>query len=352
MENIKIVVDAYGGDNAPKEVVLGTKKAVENIKDLTVVLTGKRDVLENLLNENDIDKNRIEIVDAQDVITNDDTPTVAIKQKTESSLVKAFDLLKTDESVKGLVSAGSTGAVLTGAFLKVGRIKGVSRPVLAPVIPTMKGTPVILTDSGANMDCKPENLVHFALMANKYAQTMFGIEKPRIALLSVGTEDHKGNDLVKKTFPYLKQLDINFVGNMEARDLLSGDYDIVVADGFAGNVALKTCEGTLQTLLGILKDDIKSHIMSKIGYLFMKGTFKRLKKSFDYNAYGGSPFLGVNKIVIKCHGSSKAESFYQSIKQAYNLSQSDMIEKLSTSVNNLDIKFEDWLCLNKKFWMI
>ena len=341
MEKIKVVVDAYGGDNAPEQVVLGAKKAIENIENLTVVLTGKKEVLEELLNKNSVDKSRIEIVDAQDVISNDDTPTVAIKQKKESSLVKAFELLKTDESVKGLVSAGSTGAVLTGAFLKIGRIKGVSRPVLAPVIPTIKGTPVILTDSGANMDCKPENLVHFALMASKYAETMFGIKNPRVALLSVGTEDHKGNDLVKKTFPYMKQLPINFVGNMEARDLLSGDFDVVVADGFAGNVALKTCEGTLKTLLDILKSDIKSHTMSKIGYLFMKGTFKRLKKSFDYNAYGGSPFLGVNKMVIKCHGSSKAESFYQSIKQAYNLGQSDMIEKLSTSVNNLDIKFED-----------
>ena len=341
MENIKIVVDAYGGDNAPEQVVLGVKKAVENINNLTVVLTGKKEVLEELLIKNQIDKNRIEIIDAQDVITNDDTPTVAIRQKTESSLVKAFDLLRHDETVKGLVSAGSTGAILTGVFLKVGRIKGVSRPVLAPVIPTIKGTPVILTDCGANVDCKPENLVHFALMANKYAQTMLGIENPRVALLSNGTEDHKGNDLVKKTFPYMKQLDINFVGNMEARDLLSGDYDVVVADGFAGNVALKTCEGTLKTLLDILKDDIKSHTMSKIGYLFMKGTFKRLKSKFDYNAYGGSPFLGSSKLVIKCHGSSKAESFYQSIKQAYDFCQSDMIEKISTSVNSIDIKFED-----------
>ena len=341
MNTIKIVVDAYGGDNAPEQVVLGAKKAVENIKNLKVILTGKKQVLLELSNKNEIDMSKIEIVDAQDVITNDDTPTFAIKQKKESSLVKAFELLKIDEDIKGLVSAGSTGAVLTGAFLKIGRIKGVSRPVLAPVIPTLKGTPVILTDSGANMDCKPENLVHFALMASRYAETMFGIKNPRVALLSVGTEDHKGNDLVKKTFPYMKQLPINFVGNMEARDLLSGDFDVVVADGFAGNVALKSCEGTLKTLLDLLKTDIKSHTISKIGYLFMKGTFKRLKKSFDYDAYGGSPFLGVNKIVIKCHGSSKAESFYQSIRQAYELGQSDMIDNLATSVNNLEIKFED-----------
>ena len=341
MEQIKIVVDAYGGDNAPNEVVLGTKKAIENIKDLKVVLTGKKEVLEQLLAENKIDADRVEIIDAQDVISNDDTPTVAIRQKAESSLVKAFDLLKTDETVKGLVSAGSTGAVLTGAFLKVGRIKGVSRPVLAPVIPTVKGTPVILTDSGANMDCKPINLIHFALMASKYAEAMFGTKSPRVALLSVGTEDHKGNELVKKTFPYMKEIGINFVGNMESRDLLSGDYDVVVADGFAGNVALKSCEGTLKTLLGILKSDIKSHISSKIGYLFMRGTFKRLRAKFDYDKYGGSPFLGINKLVIKCHGSSKAESFYQSIKQAYTLGQSDMIQSVSQAVNSVDIKIEE-----------
>ena len=268
-------------------------------------------------------------------------PTVAIKTKTNSSLVKAFESLKNDESVLGMVSAGSTGAVLTGGFLKVGRIKGVSRPALAPVLPTLKGTPVILIDSGANMDCKPINLIHFALMASKYTESMFGIKNPRIALLSVGTEDHKGNDLVKKTFPYLKQLPINFVGNMEARDLLSGNYDVVVADGFAGNVALKTCEGTLLTLMEILKSDIKSHTLSKLGYVFMKGTFKRLKSKFDYNKYGGSPFLGINKIVIKCHGSSKAESFYQSIKQAYTLGQSNLIQNISTSVNNIDIKVEE-----------
>ena len=342
MEYKKVIVDGFGGDNAPNEVVKGIKKALDSIEDLKVVVTGKIEEIQSASKEIGLEESeRFEIVDARDVITNDDVPTVAIKQKTESSLVKAFELLKNDESALGLVSAGSTGAVLTGAFLKIGRIKGVSRPVLAPVLPTAQGTPVILTDSGANMDCKPINLIHFALMAKNYAQNMFKIENPRIALLSVGTEDHKGNDLVKKTFPYMKQIGINFVGNMEARDMLSGDFDIIVADGFAGNVALKSCEGTLKTLLGILKSDIKSHTMSKIGYLFMKGTFKRLKASFDYDKYGGSPFLGVKKLVLKCHGSSKAESFYQTIKQAYNLGQSDMIKSLEDAVNGLDITIEE-----------
>ena len=342
MEYKKVVIDGYGGDNAPVEVVKGIKKALDNIADLKVVVTGKKEELLACAKETGLENcDRLEIVDAQDVITNDDTPTVAIKTKTESSLVKAFEVLKNNEDVIGLVSAGSTGAVLTGGFLKIGRIKGVSRPVLAPIMPTVAGTPVILTDSGANMDCKPINLLHFALMASKYCEIMFGIKNPRVALLSVGTEDHKGNELVKKTFPYMKQIGVNFIGNMEARDLLSGDFDVVVADGFAGNVALKSCEGTLKALLGILKSDIKSHTASKIGYLFMKGTFKRLKAKFDYDKYGGSPFLGINKLVIKCHGSSKAESFYQSIKQAYTLGQSGIVSSVAESINNLDIKIEE-----------
>ena len=339
MEYKKIVVDGYGGDNAPVEVVKGVKMALDKIPNLKIVLTGKTEELTSLAKENGISltDGRLEIIDAPDVITNDESPTVAIKTKKDSSLVRAFDLLKENEDIIGLVSAGSTGAVLTGGFLKIGRIKGVSRPVLAPVIPTANGKYVVLTDSGANMDCKPINLLHFALMASKYAEVMFGTKNPKVALMSVGVEDHKGNELVKKTFPYMSQISINFVGNMEARDLLSGDYDVVVADGFAGNVALKSCEGTLQTLLGILKNDIKSHFLSKLGYLFMKGTFRRLKEKFDYNNNGGSPFLGINKIVVKCHGSSSKSTFYHTIKQAFDLGQSDMIKEISTSLNNVNI---------------
>ena len=341
MEYIKIALDGFGGDNAPEEVVKGAKKALDNIKDLKIVITGKQEVLTELAGKYGIDKERFEIVDAQDVITNDDVPTVAIRTKKESSLVKAFDLVRQNEDVKAIVSAGSTGAVLTGGFLKVGRINGISRPALAPTLPTIKGSPVLLIDCGANMDSKPINLVHFALMGNKYMQSMFGIENPRVALLNVGTEDHKGNDLVKKVFPILKELPINFVGNMEARELLSGDYDVVVTDGFAGNVLLKSTEGAVKTVLKLLKADIKSHTASKIGAIFMKGTFGRLKERFDYSVYGGSPFLGVKKMVVKCHGDSTEESFYQAIKQAYSLSQSNMVAEIEKSVENLDIKIEE-----------
>lgn len=340
MEYIKIAVDGFGGDNAPEEVVKGAKKALDNIKDLKIVMTGKQQVLLELAKKYNLDNERFEIVDAQDVITNDDVPTVAIRTKKESSLVKAFDLLKQDDA-QAIVSAGSTGAVLTGGFLKVGRIDGISRPALAPTLPTLKGSPVLLIDCGANMDSKPINLVHFALMGSKYMQSMFGIQNPRVALLNVGTEDHKGNDLVKKVFPVLKQLPINFVGNMEARELLSGDYDVVVTDGFAGNVLLKSTEGAIKSVMGLLKTDIKSHTSSKIGALFMKGTFGRLKQKFDYSVYGGSPFLGVKKVVVKCHGDSKEESLYQAMKQAYLLCQSNMVQKIGEAVENLDIKIEE-----------
>lgn len=341
MEYIKIAIDGFGGDNSPDEVVKGAKKALDNIKDIKIVITGKQDVLSNLAEKFGVDKNRFEIADAQDIITNDDVPTVAIRTKKDSSLVKAFDVLKQDEDVKAIVSAGSTGAVLTGGFLKIGRLNGVSRPALAPTLPTIKGSPVLLIDCGANMDCKPINLVHFALMGSKYMQSMFGVENPRVALLSVGVEDHKGNELVKKVFPIFKELPINFVGNMEARELLSGDYDVVVTDGFAGNVLLKSTEGAVKAVLKLLKSDIKSHTASKIGAVFMKGTFGRLKARLDYSIYGGSPFLGVKKVLIKCHGDSTEESFYQGIKQAYSLTKSNMVDKIAEAVNDLDIKIED-----------
>ena len=341
MENIKVIVDAYGGDNAPEEVIKGANKALKNLENLSVIFVGKQDVIEKLCNENRVDMSRVEIIDAQDVITNNESPTEAIKTKKESTLVKGFDRLKADDSVSALVSAGSTGAVLTGGFIKIGRIKGISRPALAPTLPSLTGNPVLLIDCGANVDCKPINLVHFALMGSKYMEAMYGIKSPRVALLSNGTEDHKGNDLNKRTFPYLKQLPINFVGNMEARDILSGDYDVIVTDGFAGNVALKSTEGALMTLLKTLKSDIKSHKSSMFGALFMKGTFKRLKQKFDYSVYGGSPFLGINKIVIKAHGSSKEESFYQAIKQGYMVGKSKLVDVIAESVKGLDIKIEE-----------
>ena len=229
---MKVVVDAFGGDNAPLEVVEGAVLAVNERKDLTVVLTGKEDKIKEILNGR---TERIEIVNAEDVITNDDVPTVAIRQKKDSSLVKAFDLLKEDESVVGLVSAGSTGAILSGAIMKIGRIKGISRPALAPILPTKKDGNVIIIDSGASVDCKSEHLLHFAIMGSAYFSIVQGVESPRVALLNNGAEEHKGNELVKETYPLMKKLPINFVGNAEAREVMSGDIYVCVADDLAGN---------------------------------------------------------------------------------------------------------------------
>ena len=212
----KIAVDAMGGDNAPEQIVIGAIDAVKADKDLSVVLVGKKNDIDAVLAETDgnFDKNRVEIVDAQDVITNDESPTMAIKTKKESSLVKSFDLLMSDENAGGFVSAGSTGAVLVGAFMKVGRIKGVSRPALAPVLPTLKGNGVVLCDCGANVDCKPINLQHFAIMASAYAEAMLGVKNARVGLLNNGAEAHKGNELTQETYKLLSQTEgINFVGN-------------------------------------------------------------------------------------------------------------------------------------------
>lgn len=336
---MKIIVDAMGGDNAPQQIVLGAVDAIARDKSLTVVLVGKKTEIDRVLASLDgkFDVDRLEIIDAQDVITNDESPTMAIKTKKESSLVKAFDVLMSDENAGGFVSAGSTGAVLVGAFMKVGRIKGVSRPALAPVLPTLKGNGVVLCDCGANVDCKPLNLHHFAIMASAYAKAMLGVEKPRVGLLNNGAEAHKGNELAQETYKLLSETQgINFVGNCEARDLLSGDFDVVVSDGFNGNIALKSAEGTANTVLKLIKDGIYGGgLGAKIGALLLKPVFKNVKKKMDYNAHGGACFLGVNKVVIKSHGSSKAKSVTASILQAKSLAQNDVVKVIKDGINAL-----------------
>ncbi|MBO5655115.1 MAG: phosphate acyltransferase PlsX, partial [Clostridia bacterium] len=236
MKNYKIVVDAMGGDYAPEEVVKGALDALKEDKSLEIVLVGDLDKIDCKLFEEEGLKDRATLVDAKDIITNDDIPTVAIKQKKESSLVKAMDIVASDENVGGLVSAGSTGAVLVGAFMKIGRIKGISRPALAPMLPTVKGDQkVILCDCGANIDCKAVNLHHFAIMGSAFSKAMLGTDNPRIGLISNGAEDHKGTELNQEVFALLKEDEnLNFAGNCEARDLLSGEYDVVVSDGFNG----------------------------------------------------------------------------------------------------------------------
>ena len=326
---IKVVVDAFGGDNAPVEIIKGGIDALSKNDELFIIFTGDKERIEEILeSEKCAFLDRIEIIDAKEIIENNESPTVAIRTKKDSSLVKAFDELRTNDEVAGFVGAGSTGAVLTGAFLKLGRLSGVSRPALCPILPTIKGTPVAIVDCGANMDCKSEYLEQCAMMGNVYLNAI-GVKNPRIALLNVGTEDHKGDSRTKDVFAMLREnKGINFVGTMEARDLLTGDYDWIVTDGFAGNVLLKSAEGAVRSLLKVMKSEIKSSFFSKIGALFMRKTFKVLKHRFNYKAYGGAVLLGCKKLVIKAHGSSDALCISVCIDQMYNMDKNKLVDKI------------------------
>ena len=338
---MKIVVDCYGNDLGAKVAVEGACNAVNKDENLRIVLSGKKEELENILAGKTYDKDRIEILNADEIISNNESPTEAIKTKTNSSLVRAFDELRSNDDIVGIVSCGSTGAVLAGAFLKIGRIKGISRPALCPIIPTKDGGKVLLVDSGANVDCKPINICHFAIMASSYSKAYLGVENPRVALLNIGTEDKKGNEFCHECFKLLKQMPINFVGNMEARDFLSGKYDIVVTDGFYGNILLKASEGATGFVLGELKKEIKQSFWSKVGALFMKGTFKRLKSRFNTNSYGGAVLLGVKKLVVKGHGAGDALAFEKAIFQTKTLAEQRLCENIKEQVEGLEVKVDD-----------
>ncbi len=332
---MKIVIDAFGGDNAPMSVIDGTVMSLNKFSNINIVLTGDKNKINECLKGKKYDSSRLEIIHADDVITNDDVPTDAIRHKTNSSLVVALDYLKNNDDCVGLISAGSTGAVLTGGFLKIGRMKGVSRPALAPLFPTRTGGQVVLIDCGANVDCKPINLCHFALMGSEYFKTMFNVEHPRVALLSNGAEDKKGNELCKEVFPMLKQLPINFVGNMEARYFMTGDYDVVVADGFAGNVLLKSVEGSVKFTTGVIKEAMMSSLKSKIGALLCRKALKKVKDKLDYNKYGGSFFVGCKKTIIKSHGSSKAVTICAAVEQVIKLESNKVNEKITKTIESL-----------------
>lgn len=334
---MKVVVDAFGGDNAPLEVVEGAVMAVKQNKDLTVVLTGDETKIKEILKDR---TERIEIVDAKDVITNDDVPTLAIRQKKDSSMVRAFDMLKENDDVIGLVSAGSTGAVLSGVIMKIGRIKGISRPALCPILPTIvDGRSVVICDCGANVDCKSENLLHFAIMASVFYSITNGVENPKVALLNNGAEEHKGNELTKTTYPLMKTLPINFVGNVEAREVMSGNVDVIVTDGFAGNVLLKSVEGTAKAMSQMLKKDAKKNVFHMLGALMM-GKFNGLKNKMDMDKYGGAPFLGCKKLVVKTHGSANRENFKNTILQVVKLYENKMNEKIEAMVGEMTQKIE------------
>ncbi len=323
----RIVVDAMGGDNAPKSVVEGCIRAVNEL-DILITLVGKEAMIKEYLKEYSGDK--INVVNADDVITNDDDPAYAVRRKKESSVVVAMNLLAEDKG-DAFVSAGSTGAVVSGATLIVKRIKGVRRVAIGTVFPT-PGKPTLVLDCGANSDCTPEFLQQFAIMGNAYMQSVYGIEKPTVALLNNGAEEHKGSALYKEAHQLLKAMDINFIGNIEGRDIFESKADVVVADGFAGNIFLKTTEGTAGFFSKKLKTLFMKNLISKICALVLKKGIKEMKSSFDYTEHGGAPVLGAQKVIIKAHGSSNSKAFYNAIRQAKQFYENGVIESIN---NNL-----------------
>lgn len=339
---MKIVIDVFGADYSPEEIVKGAITAVNLIDEVEIILTGDKDKIQAVIDDIGYKGNKLEIVHAPDVIDCNESPTMAIRRKKESSLVAALDVLKNREDVIGMISAGSTGAVLAGGLFVIGRMEGVKRPALAPFLPTVNGGKTLLIDCGANVDCKPEYLRQFAIMGSIYVKAMLGIENPRVGLISNGVEDHKGNEQIHQTFELLKnEKEINFVGNMEAREMFSGDYDVLVCDGFTGNVAMKAAEGTLNTFNTILKSEImKGGLKSKIGALLMKKAFKNVKKQINYTEVGGSPFLGIDKILVKSHGSSKAKTIYSCVVQVLDIYKSNYIEKMREGIKNSNLAGE------------
>lgn len=338
---MKILIDAFGGDNAPDAVIAGTVDAVNEREGFTAVLVGDQEIITQKLKDYKYDQSRIEIMHSTDVITCEEEPTVAIRRKPNSSICVAFKELKENEEAQAFVSAGSTGAVLVGATLKLGRIQGVNRPAPCPILPTViDGKQVYLMDSGANVDCKPINLCQFALMASAFAES-FGVENPKVALLSNGTEDEKGNALNHEVFPLLKSMKtINFVGNVEAREILSGDYDVIVTDGFAGNVALKAIEGTAMSVMKMIKNELYSSFRGKLGGLILKPIFAKLKDKLDYNKTGGALFLGVNKAVIKAHGSANSVAMKAAVLQAVSCAEHNVSEKIRERINGEEINLQ------------
>ena len=326
---MKIIIDAMGGDNAPQAPIEAAIKATQDF-DISIILVGKEAVIENELSKHTYNKERISIVNADEVITNYEEPAKAVRVKKNASVVVAAKMLKDNEG-DAMLSMGNTGALLAAGLLIVGRIKGILRPAIATLLPSAKG-PKMLTDAGANTNCKSANLVQFALMGSIYMQGVMNIESPTVGLLSNGEEEGKGDDLTKQTYPLLKESNINFIGNVEGRDIMEGNADVTVCDGFVGNIVLKTVEGMGSVVGTMVKDMFSKNSISKIGALFVMKGIKAFKKKMDYREYGGAPLLGVKKPVIKGHGSSDAKAVYYAINQAKKFVESGITEKIEKSI--------------------
>ncbi len=329
---MKLVIDAYGGDNAPAAVIEGV--AMANHPEAEYILTGDEEGINaELAKWPQIDRSKITIVHAPEVITCDEQPTVAVKRKKNSSLVAAMEIRARHEA-DCLISAGSTGAVLTSATLIVRRIPGVKRPALAPIMPTA-GRPFLLADCGANADCKPEYLQQFAVMGTAYMQGVMGIKEPKVGLINNGEEEAKGNELAKAAHVLLKETKVNFAGNCEAREIFSGDYDVLVTDGFTGNVILKEAEGLASSLFKMLKKELMGSFKTKLGAMLAKPAFRNVKKTMDYTEYGGAPLLGINGGIIKAHGSSNGKAIKSAIDQAAAYVKGNVTELIRVGIAEL-----------------
>lgn len=326
-----VAVDAMGGDHAPEEIVKGAVAAVGAGKDIKVLLVGQEKTVSSELQKHTYNTDQIEIVNATEMIETGEPPVNAIRKKKDSSIVVGMNLVK-QQKADAFVSAGSSGAILVGGQVIVGRIKGVERPPLAPLIPTENGVS-LLVDCGANVDARPSHLVQFAKMGSIYMEHVVGIKNPRVAIVNIGAEEEKGNALVKETFPLLKECgDINFIGSIEAREIPHGGADVIVSEAFVGNVILKLYEGVGATLISKVKAGMMGSLRSKIGALLVKPALKETLKSFDASAYGGAPLLGLKGLVVKTHGSSKAVEVCNSIIQCVTFKEQNINEKIKESL--------------------
>ncbi|MBU5254721.1 phosphate acyltransferase PlsX [Tissierella praeacuta] len=332
---MKIIIDAMGGDKGPIEMVKGTIDAV-NEYGINVILVGKEDIIQNELKKYSYPKDKVEILVANDIITNEDDPAMAIRRKKDSSMVVGAKALS-DGIGDGFISAGSTGALLASGIFIVKRIEGIDRAALTVIYPTIKGFSLLL-DAGANVDCKPEYLYQFALMASVYMEKAMGVKSPTIGLINIGSEEGKGNLLSKETYEILKKSQLNFKGNIEARELPSGTVDIIVSDGFVGNVALKLTEGMAISIFSILKEEFIKNSRTKVGAALLKPELRNIKAMMDYREQGGAPLLGIRKPMVKAHGSSDAFAIKNAINQLIKFIEKDVIKIIEDNMHVLDNK--------------
>jgi len=335
VNTLRILVDAMGGDNAPDAIVNGCIDAVRSQTGFDIILIGDDNRINKILESRKFNSPRIQVIHAKEVITNEDIPTRAIRLKKNSSMVVGFNMLKQKEG-DVLISAGNTGALLTGALLILGRLKGVERPALGAVIPTKKGK-ALLIDAGLNSTCKPINYLQFGILGSVYFKELFGIESPSVGLVNMGTEAKKGTQVLKNAYELLSESNLNFIGNVEGRDIPEGNVDIAVCDGYVGNVLLKFLEGAGSYFMAFLKGMFKRTIFSKLSLLFVMRDMKEFKKQLDADVDGGAPILGVNGLVIKSHGNSNAKTIKHVVLKAHNLVKNSLMEKIQRSLNNLEV---------------